>query len=260
MKKYSILFLGLGLLLGIGCSKDAENDLNNKNLSPQQVQAQMAVNNSTDGLDETLADLWLNNSSGNATAKNGLDCMAINYTEKNISVAYNKCTINGHILDGSLILAAGNVNEGNNTGDFVISFNAFSFNGYLLEGTKRFAYDYSELNRPVFTIVTDLTIKNPEGEIIKHNGDRILTWNFDQSNEGADFSWVGEWDMVHNGTTYSFHITDPLSGTIDCAYITSGVLALEVGNLTASLDFGQGTCDQKGVVSYPNGDSEEISW
>lgn len=260
MKKYTILLLGFGMLLGIGCSNDAKNDLNNKGLSPKEVKVQMQVNNATEGLDELLAQLLINNTLG-STNKNGSDCAIFSFTEKSISVAYNTCTINGNILDGTLKLTAGYENVEGTKGNFVINFDAFSFNDHILEGTKSFTFDYSVVNRPIFTIVTDISIENAQGETIGHIGNKELTWHLDRPNgEGADFSCSGEWDIVHNGTTYSFQIIDPLSGIIGCAYITSGVLALEVDGLTASLDFGQGVCDQKGTVNYPNGKSEEISW
>lgn len=263
MKKHTLLFLALGTLFILSCSNDAENDYNNRSLSFQQVKAQIEVNGTTEGLDELLADLWLNDASGNS-AKGGTDCATINYTEKNISVAYNKCTINGHILNGSLILTGDNINIGDETGTFVIRFNAFSFNGYFLEGTKSFTFDHSEKNKPVFTIITDISIKNPKGETLVHSGTKTLTYSFgpylDGPNNEIGYACVGEWDIVHNGVTYGFKIEKPLTGVLDCAYITAGVVALNVGEYTASLDFGQGVCDQVGTVTYPDGKSEEINW
>src|SRR5690606_8973675 len=258
MKRYTILFLSFGLLLATGCSKDADNDLNNKNLSVEEVKAQMHINSATEGLDELLAAMMINNKSG-STAKNGSDCAVLSLTETSISVAYNQCTINGDMLDGTITLTGNDGNLEGTNGSFVISFNAFRFNDYLLDGKKSITFDFSATNSPVFTIVTDMGLKNDEGEI-KHKGSKILTWHLGQLDGGEpDYSWTGEWDIAHKGTTYKFKVTEPLSGALDCAYITAGVLVLEVDGVIASLDFGQGACDQKGTVKYPNGESEEIN-
>lgn len=259
MRKSVFLLLGIGMLLIIGCSKDAENDLNNKNLSVEEVKAQMQINSATEGLDELLADLMINDKSG-STAKNGSDCAVLSFTEKSISIAYNQCTINGDKLDGTLTLTGNDGNMEGTEGNFVISFDAFRFNDYLLDGKKSITFDFSAADSPVFTIVTDMSLKNDEGEV-KHKGNKILTWHLGQHDGGeADYSWKGAWDISHKGTTYKFKVTEPLSGTLGCANITAGVLALEVNGLIASLDFGQGACDQKGTVNYPDGKSEEISW
>lgn len=260
MRKSIFLLLGFGMLLVMGCSKDADNDLNNKNLSVQEVKAQMQINSVTEGLDELLTDLLISDKSA-STNKNGSDCAVLSFTEKSISVAFNQCKINGDMLDGTVTLTGNNGNMEGTDGVFVVSFNAFTFNNYLLEGTKSFTFDFSVADNPVFTIVTDVSLKNAEGEIIGHKGNKVLTWHLNQLDTiEPDFSWTGAWDIVYNGTTYNFKVAEPLSGTLGCAYITSGVLALEANGLKASLDFGQGICDQKGTVSYPDGKTEEISW
>ena len=260
MRKSIRILLGFGMLLGIGCSTDSDNDLNNKNLSTQEVKAQMQVNSATEGLDELLATLLINDKSGSSD-KSGSDCTVISFAEKSISLAFSQCKINGNLLDGTITLTGNDGNMEGTEGVFIISFDAFKFNGYLLDGTKSVTFDFSVANNPVFTIATDVTLKNSEGEIIGHKGNKVLTWHLDQlDTDEPDFSWTGSWDIVHNGTTYSFEVTEPLSGTLGCAYITSGILGLEVNGLMASLDFGQGTCDQKGTVSYPDGKTEEITW
>jgi hypothetical protein len=43
-----------------------------------------------------------------------------------------------------------------------------------------------------------------------------------------------------------------------CRFIVSGVLAISKNDATASLDFGDGSCDSKGLLTYSNGDMREI--
>ena len=123
------------------------------------------------------------------------------------------------------------------------------------------SFDFSDSNGPTFTVVTDATFEDANGDIIIWKGNKVLSWHFDQINaEGADVTCTGNWDITVGGITYEFAVTEALSANLGCAFITSGVMQLEVNGMTASLDFGTGTCDQTGTVTYPNGESEEISW
>lgn len=65
----------------------------------------------------------------------------------------------------------------------------------------------------------------------------------------------------HNGNTFSSTITTPLVRRVACQWIESGVVSIESegrrGN--RSLDFGDGTCDDKGIVTLSNGQTREIT-
>ncbi|MFD2790280.1 hypothetical protein KCTC52924_03218 [Arenibacter antarcticus] len=259
MKKYSVLLLGFGMLLLSGCSNDALNDYS-KSLTSQEVQVQMEANSATEGLDEMLSQLLITNKVG-STNKTNTDCAALSFVGKSISVVYNQCVVDGNTVNGTLTLTAKEGNTEGTTGSFEISFNSFAYNNYVLEGTKSMVFDFSQANKLVFTIDTNMKFVDANDLVTTHKGSKIYTWNIDNFNtEGADVSCSGAWDIVRNATTYKFKIDTPLTGKIGCAYITTGVLALEVEGLSASLDFGDGDCDQKGTVNYPNGKSEEISW
>ena len=260
MKKYSSLLLGLGILLFIGCSKDAMNDPNNESLSSQEVQAQMKVNETTEGLDEMLAQLLINNKSG-STNKTSSECVSITFTENNISVVYDQCVIDGKTLNGSIILTAMEGDEEGTTGRFAISFKAFTYNNYVLEGTKSMVFNFSEPRKPTITIDTDMAFVDQDEVVTTHKGSKIFTWHMDNFNtEEPDFTCVGAWDIMHKDITYQFEVTSPLGGKLNCPYIISGVVALEVHGLKASLDFGSGECDQAGTIIFPNGDTKDVSW
>src|SRR5690606_20903413 len=133
MRQFTILLIGFGMLLGIGCSKDADNDPNDTGLSVQEVQAQMQVYNTTNDLDEILANLLIDDKSATSN-KNGTDCAVLNFTEESISITYNQCNVNGDKLDGTITLTGNDGGVEGTEGVFVISFDAFKFNDYLLDG------------------------------------------------------------------------------------------------------------------------------
>ncbi|MDX1362808.1 MAG: hypothetical protein R3243_01275 [Arenibacter latericius] len=261
MKKFAILFLGFGILLLGSCSEDAMNSQNENSLSSQQVKAQMEANAATEGLDIMLSELLLNDKSA-STKKIGSECATLIFTEQRISVNYNNCTVNGNNVNGTLILSASNDgNTEDSEGSFNISFKTFSYNNHVLEGSKKISYDFSNASTPLFTIDTDMSVINNNGAITSHKGSKEFSYNLANMNTENEFvRCIGAWDIIHHGITYQYKVTTPLAGKLNCAYITSGVVALEVNGLTASLDFGEGDCDKNGTVVYPNGDKEEISW
>jgi hypothetical protein len=53
-------------------------------------------------------------------------------------------------------------------------------------------------------------------------------------------------------------IETPLRRELSCRFIVSGILNVSRNDATASLDFGDGSCDAKGVLTYPDGTSEEV--
>ncbi|NKI24957.1 hypothetical protein HCG49_00105 [Arenibacter sp. 6A1] len=259
MRNYKVLFLIFGIILFVGCSQDALNQLNENSLSKDQVKAQMEINNAFEGFDELLPQLMPDKTG--STNKNIHDCAIFGYSEENISITYDQCEVKGNLLDGTLIFSGYNGDMAGDKGVLTITFSSFAFNGYLLEGTKDITFDSSIENELVYNISTDVTMTHPNNAKTIHTGTKELTWHLGNFNgEGPDFSCTGTWDIVLKDTTFNFEIKSPLSGKIGCPYITSGVLSLEMNGLTAKLDFGDGACDQKGMVIFPNGKSEEYSW
>ena len=65
----------------------------------------------------------------------------------------------------------------------------------------------------------------------------------------------------HEGHAFTSTITSPLVKRADCKWIASGVEQTTVtGRKGArSLDFGDGTCDDKGTITLPNGSTREIT-
>lgn len=260
MKTFKYLVLSFVFIGIAACSNDALNNLNNESLTSEQVKSQMEANSISDGLDELVSELLINDKVENSN-KTNIECATLAFTEESITVAYDQCTIQGKTISGTMVLTGNNGSTDGSKGSFAVTFTDFTYNDYLLNGTKTLSFDFSDPNSPTFTIVTDATFKDANGDIVIWKGNRVLSWHLDQINaEGADVSCTGNWDITVDDITYQFKVTEPLSANLGCAFITSGVVQLEVDGMTASLDFGNGSCDQSGIVTYPNGESEEISW
>lgn len=117
-----------------------------------------------------------------------------------------------------------------------------------------------------WTVVGNHTITDPEGDVGTHsiNHVRTMTAGRDTEEECLDdeYSITG----THSGTTRegkSFEglITVALVKRMDCRWPVSGVEAITTdarrGNRT--IDFGDGTCDDKATVTTANGSTREIT-
>ncbi len=61
-----------------------------------------------------------------------------------------------------------------------------------------------------------------------------------------------------NGKAYTVEITTPLLKKRICPWVVSGAIELTVDGKTVSLDYGNGTCDRKAMLTLPNGVQHEI--
>lgn len=53
-------------------------------------------------------------------------------------------------------------------------------------------------------------------------------------------------------------VTTPLRRELSCRFIVSGVLEISRLGNSVSLDFGDGSCDAKGTLTYSDGAEEEV--
>ena len=64
-------------------------------------------------------------------------------------------------------------------------------------------------------------------------------------------------DVIRSGNTFDIDITSALRVQLDCIWITEGVLSLKPEDYDArTLDYGDGTCDNKALLSTNRKDVE----
>ncbi|MBC2840556.1 hypothetical protein [Robiginitalea sp. SC105] len=56
-----------------------------------------------------------------------------------------------------------------------------------------------------------------------------------------------------DGNTYTVNVTSPLTGNFECTYLVSGVMIVGKNGLSMTVDFGDGSCDNEAILTYPNG-------
>lgn len=181
------------------------------------------------------------------------------------------CTLNsGNVVSGIIVITF--VYQPSATSHTITySFNNFFHNGIEFDGDKTFTRTMitttaNPTPHPQVVMTMDMTATLPSGavyhrvgtrtrEIIDGFGDAILANNV--------YKITGNWTTtVPSGATQTSTITTPLNVKMSCMavnkpLIVSGVITIVRNQTTATLDFGNGDCDNLAVFTV-NGNSYTI--
>jgi hypothetical protein len=184
---------------------------------------------------------------------------------KTVTVDYGtSCTgINDNIRSGKIIIevTGPRLQLGSKR---TVTFDNYYFNGMKVEGTKvleNMGYN-SNQNLVISVKLTNGKITLPDGKTIERNVDHQREWI-------AGLLTRNIWDdeclitgtasgVTIDGVAYTNTITTALHWTRACRFIVSGVINIQrTGKDPVTLDYGNGDCDAKAVVTK-DGVSKEI--
>lgn len=143
------------------------------------------------------------------------------------------------------------------------SLENFTFNGVSVEGSATVQRMRSNENgNPQSDAVANFTGEWPDGAAASFTGNRTREWI---EGFGSGF-WGDNVFLISGKGTYTGKLDNvfvketlsPLRRELSCRFLVSGILQISRNDATVSLDFGDGSCDSKGILTYPNGESEEI--
>ncbi len=169
---------------------------------------------------------------------------------------------NGNILSGIIFLSFEKDME-LATHTLALSLENFTFNSVAVEGSASVVRMRSNENgNPQADANASFSGTWPDGSTASFTGNRTREWI---EGYGSGF-WGDNVFLISGKGTYTGRMGNvfvketitPLRRELACRFIVSGVLEISRNDLTASLDFGDGSCDAKGLLTYPNGETEEI--
>lgn len=169
---------------------------------------------------------------------------------------------NGNVLSGIVMLSyALDMEAASKT--IALSLEDFTFNDVAIEGSASILRLRSNENgNPQGTATANYNATWPDGETASFSGTRTREWI---EGYGTGFWGDNVFLITGNGTftnkagnVYSKEVTVPLRREMACRFIVSGELAISRNENTATLDFGDGSCDSKGILTKPDGSSEEV--
>lgn len=239
------------------CSKDDENDMvQDQEFTQAELKTVLETDDFSSIVDTEILELFQEGQSS-ATGKSE-NCYEAVFTNTGFTVTYDNCKLeeNGEVLNGSLAVVYGQ--EGG-TYAYTVTYNDLMVGAIGLSGTRSIAIGTADESSVTFEVDSDMSITTTNGSVITEAGNRIFALVFGETfGEGA-LTLNGEWVVKADGNTYSVSVTDLLEASFGCEYIGEGGMILSKNGLNVSVDFGDGTCDDKALVIYPDGTEEEIS-
>ncbi|MBA6157142.1 hypothetical protein H3Z83_11520 [Tenacibaculum sp. S7007] len=267
-KKLAYLSI-IGLLLFASCESSEEISSFDETLTEEALNVVLADDISTE-IDEVVEDDSIESgyeSKGTTTTSYHTSCI-----ERTVEETTNGKIVTldfgdgcegrrGREFAGKIIIEY----EKNDTSlSKTLTFENFSVEGNTVEGGKSIVKVKENANgNPEATFNIDITITLESGAVIVRKGTKVK-----EKIEGADtdtrgddvYSISGNWESVNkNGVVKTATITTNLRREWACKYIVSGVIEISKDGRTATLDFGDGSCDNKATLTDAEGNTKEIT-
>jgi hypothetical protein len=138
-----------------------------------------------------------------------------------------------------------------------------TINGYIINGTKTFTLISSNTNgNPEMSGTVILTVTSDEGTLTKEGTRTVEITAGGETDSCTDDekTITGSFTFTNfEGTTVGMEITTPLVKPAECRYIASGIKTYTTSEGTATLDFGDGTCDEYAIYTDVDGTVTEIT-
>lgn len=178
------------------------------------------------------------------------------------------CTLNsGNVVSGRIVISFV-FQPGATSHTINYSFENFSHNGIAFNGDKTFTRTMTTAPNahPIVTMTMDLTATLPNGAVYRRVGNRvreIIEGFGDAVLANNVYQITGSWVTTGpNGGTQTSTITTPLQVKMSCMAVNkpllvSGIITIVRNTNTATLDFGDGTCDNLAVLTV-NGNNYNI--
>lgn len=238
------------------CSTDKEMD-GEVTFTSNELNSIFNTNNIAGVADDLLSELFVG---GPITAKSveQTKCYLAEYTNTGYNVTFDNCTLNGtENINGTVAVT---YNLETEASSFTATYVDFKIGEISVKGTRTIAVtNNSAENSFSFAATSDMTIVMANGDEISEKGTKIFTFSIGEDLQTASYGLSGNWTLKLAGNTYKVAITEPLSGDAACSFFTKGSMNIEKNGLLVLLDLGDGSCDDKATITYPDGTKEDIN-
>jgi hypothetical protein len=287
MKKLLLFYAFIFAAILFSCSKTEDADVSFK-------EADVTIESKIDRASDDISDIvenqematYSNSISGrelNSTSTTFTNCATITrvpafgtaltpgtQVTKTIDFGTSNCALdNGNTVRGKIIISF--VYQPSATSHTITyTFDNFHHNDIKFVGTKTFTRvmttNAAGFVRPVITMVMDMTVTFPNGDVYTRVGTRtreIVEGYTTPSWTDNIYQITGNWVTTRpNGTTRTATITTPLKIRLSCIaqqkpVTVKGVISFVSGTNTASINYGNGDCDNAAVLTI-NGVSSTI--
>ncbi|GAA0718716.1 hypothetical protein GCM10009430_17190 [Aquimarina litoralis] len=197
------------------------------------------------------------------------DCATITVvltdTSKEVTIDFGTegCEVrSGHIVKGKILMS---YQLDVDAMSLVINYGLedFFIDDMQFEGSRTITRLKSNTNgNPQYSMGLDLTVTFADGTQASRTGSKTREWieGAFNGNWGDNvFLVTGSWQTnLANGNMHSTTITTPIRREASCRFLVSGVVELVRTNYSGTLDYGDGSCDNKAVFTNSDGEQREI--
>ena len=264
----------MAILVLVSCDKDDSQDISEEGTI---TVAELKVSDETDLIAEDVINIGeevyatdeiMVTSKANYFSDFLPDCVTITTvvtsTSKEKTIDFGEgCELpNGNVLSGIIYLSyLKDMDLATKT--LSMSLENFTFNGVAVEGSASIVRTRSnDSGNPQSDAEASFSGNWPDGTSANFTANRTREWI---EGFGSGY-WADNVFLISGKGTFTGKMGNvfiketivPLRRELSCRFIVSGILEITRNDATASLDFGDGSCDAKGILTYPNGTSEEI--
>ncbi len=256
-------FFMTAIFLFTSCNKEEDNSSDEVNFTSENSTNSAKMDNITEGTFNIMEQAFVENE----TEGKGVTQFSLFPACTEITVGFqgnvftilldfgDSCTLNnGNIVSGSILLEYGPLVSGTYTVNY--TFQDFIFNGNAVSGGGTILYEIANQNgNPQSTVNESITVSFPNNSVTgTRNGTRVSEWV-----EGVGSgTWLdnvyhvtGNWETKFtNGFEKSGEVTETLVFKTACQWVVAGRLEVSQDGVTASIDFGDGECDNQAIFIY----------
>ena len=286
MKRASKLILGLALAIAmVSCNKDENNSTITAEEAGINAKMDIANDDVSDIVEQEEASTYSNTLNGKTTEASNTtfsNCATVTrvpafgtpitpgtVVTKTIDFGTTPCLLNnGNSVSGKIIISF-TYQPTAPSHTITYTFDNFRHNAILYVGNKTFTRVMTAApnSHPVITMNMDITATFPNGNSYNRVGQRVreIIEGYGTPANWADnvYRITGSWTTTFPSTTIQYStITTPLIVKLSCValnkpLLVSGVITIVRNSNTATLDYGDGTCDNLAVFTI-NGNSYNI--
>lgn len=174
---------------------------------------------------------------------------------------------NGRMLSGQMII---HTNGEQGSGEFSrqITYNNFSVDSMMVSGNSTMTILGDHETGSLHMVTEDILLTFPDGTTVHRQSEITRRWvegentPLTQTDDMMEVTGYVTNTINENGTetVYRKEIMEPLVKTANCRYFSSGMIEITTdGTLMATLDYGNGDCDDVALLTETGKDPVEIS-
>lgn len=266
--KLSVIAIIFSMITFVSCDTNNQGIESSEPVTAADMKTSDEIDTSVEEVNNIVEQAFVEEENGLATSRgNGgasffPDCLTktvvITNTSKIVTLDFGDgCMARGHFIAGILTMTY-EKDRTLHTRTISVEFDNFRVDHKLIAGSYTIVrVRQNDNGNPQSTATIDISVTWDNGDFASRQGVKIREWVEGYgSGVWSDNVYLvtGNWTSVlKNGTVLSAEITTPLRRELVCRFFVSGEVVLEKNGRSATLNFGDGNCDNEAILTLANG-------